>query len=171
MNKNIFKYQLNGKDRYADPLRLERRWQKIIEKVDIDSLFKNLVGPPFLQNVDENGIAHDENGNVIPQATPATIKLALANRREAEDGLTPLFYALFECSPIDPETGEGVLEQDIWAAYEAFVQFGEQVKKNTDMNLNSPQSSMPNSTSPITSDFADSTGIGPAPSPSMQSPS
>lgn len=171
MNKNIFSYKINGETCYADPLRLERRWQRIIESVDIDSLFKNLVGPEFLQNIDENGIAHDAEGNVIPQATPAVIKLALSKRNESIDELTPLFYKLFEVSPIDPKTGEGVLEEDVWAAYQAFQTFADDVKKNTDMNQNSPQSFMPNSTSQIMNDSAVSIGTDPAPSLSTQSPS
>ena len=158
MNTRIFSYS-NGKETvFADPLAVERRWFKACESVDINSILDRFYGPDFLHNIDENGIAHDDNGKPLPEMTPESIELALKEREEAVVELLPVLYEAFQLSPIDPKTGEGTTETEALKAYSDFMEFRINVKKNTETYVNSSQSTESASQSNPTKNSADSTG-------------
>lgn len=156
MQKRIFSY-FDGKETvWADPLAIQRKWWKAGEKVDIETILSQFYGPPFIQNF-VDGIPCDEDGVPIPDITEDMIIFAFKMREEATTELCPVLYETFGLSPIDPKTGEGTTQSEIIDAFNSFQLFMYEVKKNTEMNLNSPQSIQEtNSELPIPREIQDS---------------
>lgn len=112
--RDIFGYSDGEKTRWADPLTVLRRLTQASGGNPNRLLDQARRLPP--EGDPEQG---------IPDPDP----MAVLQATEAADRLVEACRAAFGLPPIDPDTGEGVPEQVVWDALEAYLAFCDAKKK------------------------------------------
>lgn len=116
MNKRIFQYHDGESDVFADPSELEYQ----IDRLEIQELLfpKRLAELP----ADEEGMIDFE------KIDPQDRKLLFDSYHEAE----PLIREAFKLKPFDRASGKGLLYREVIELYNKYLDWCEQVKKNTE---------------------------------------
>lgn len=113
MNRNIFQYTLGGEKRFGDPIALHR------------ALVRALL-PHDLGETLEYGKAEDGKGQATPQALEYQSHLLDAARK------------VFEMKPIDPFTGDGFLDDEVWDVIGQFFEWESKKKATVEPSPTSP---------------------------------
>jgi hypothetical protein len=167
--RKIFKYFNGEKEVFADPMVIERRFQKACESVDINTIIGMVAGPEWLGQIartDEEGKSYDSAGNFLPEVTAASVKIAIDRQNEGIEELLPVLYETFGLKPLQGD-GTGTTTEEILDAYSSYNEFVASLKKNTENEPSLPPSS---GTGPAPTENGSASGtIESAPLPSMPS--
>ncbi len=151
MSTPIFVYEVRGEKKHADPQRVRRLllsategrcWALIqearayIEKVkELQPVEKELredleKNPPTLVEESNESAKDIADVNLLPRphklkAVIAQIALLIAHVSKIEATLSAASMDAFEFAPLDPETGDGITEDEAFQVLIAFLEFGE----------------------------------------------
>ena len=123
MNKRIFKYYNGFNDVYADPMEVDYKFIRATENEDMETIF-SWIG----EEKDENG-QKDESENKKK-------KLVMGIYR-----LDPIIREAFQIPAFNPETGEGLTQDETIGIYSDYCEWKEAVKKNIEQQQISATSS------------------------------
>jgi hypothetical protein len=133
MNTRIFEYSIPDPDSptgerkcFADPFEVDYRFQKASETEDVDQLNK-WMGIPFR-----------EDGSVKDPSEIDKVQDLLYT--EGMHRFEPLVRKAFDFPPFDPSTGRGLSGNEVLGIWWEYCAWQWAVKKNTDLLLNSAQS-------------------------------
>lgn len=131
----IFRYEIDGVERWADPFDVDYRFMRASESEDVKTLDGWLRALPRTPDGD-------------PDRDDPQFRLHWRNYTEACHRYVPLIRATFGLPDFDPATGEGAAATDVMRIWVAYHDWKAGVKKNIG---SPPNSATPSDSAPISS--------------------
>ena len=117
--KKIFKYFNGFEEVYEDPFEIDWRFQQASSMLPNFETIDNWLDLP-----------KDEDGNMLPVSEIEPAKLKMYN--DACHSYIPLIIKAFDLKPFDKKTGEGMTGEDALNLWASYLEWQNNVKKNTE---------------------------------------
>lgn len=132
--REIFVFNAGGRERRADPGKIDLDWRREMMLIDEQSLFDRFGGPPWLEDYDRMDDAAFKAAH--PAIDDTAVRMALNARDTATMELLPIIYRVYGLEPytFNADTGEerGVTAGEMFNIRSDFLKWQSGVKKNTE---------------------------------------